>query len=262
MTGTSWNRGVTGRGTGFSIRRASGPVVLLSCSLGAIESSWAEVVAALPRDWTILTYDHRGHGRSRYDGGSFEFDDLVADALAVLDAASVERAHWCGVSLGGMVGVAAAGAAPNRVASLTALSTPAWQESPEFWRARADAVVTAGMSVAADGVAGRWFSPDFRERHPDRVAELVADIQGLDPAGYAATCRAMAPADVRNVADGLGLPTVLVASSGDLAVPARHSSDLASRIHGARLVETVGGHMVGVEHADLVAALMAEQVAA
>lgn len=250
------------RGVGYTVRSAGAgaPAVLLANSLGATQRSWSALLERLPAGVTVLTYDLRGHGRSP-SREAFAFDDLVRDAVSVVDSEGIAAAHWCGVSLGGMVGVAFAARHPERTASLTALSAPAYQENPDFWTARAADVRARGMTAASSGVANRWFSEPFRVANPAAVQETVADLEALDPAGYAACCEAMAHADVRGEAPAIRAPAVFGAGAEDAAVSPRHSDVLAGLVTGARRLSFAGrSHMLGIEAADEIAELLGEMV--
>lgn len=256
------SRGTTDRGIGYTVHRgeSGGPVIVLANSLGTTKDSWREVLEQASAAVTLVTYDLRGHGRSP-STEPFTFDDMVADAVDVIGSTPAESVHWCGISLGAMIGVALAGRYPEKLGSLTAVSSPASQENPQFWLDRAAQVTTTGMSVATNGVDGRWFSPQFIDRRPERVREVVGALADLDPAGYAATCIAMAAADVRADAAQIVCPTEYIVGTADLAVPPAHSSMLAEATVHSVLTRLDGvGHLATIEAATEVVDILERKV--
>ncbi len=144
-----------------------GDVVVLSNSLGAALAMWdAQVPALVAAGYRVLRYDMRGHGRSPEPEGSATVDDLVGDLLALLDRLGIVEAHVAGVSLGGMVSMATAVAAPARVRSLAPCFTAARLGPPELWAERARTVRAEGTAALADAVVGRWLTPAFAARAP------------------------------------------------------------------------------------------------
>ena len=82
-----------------------GPWVLLSHGLATDLSMWDELAGALKDRYRVLRYDARGHGGSAAPEGDYTLDQLVTDAAGILDAFEVAQAHFCGLSMGGMVGL-------------------------------------------------------------------------------------------------------------------------------------------------------------
>src|SRR6478736_10479531 len=96
------------------------PWVVFSNSLATDLSMWDEQAAALKQNFHVLRYDHRGHGATEATEGRYNFDQLVADVVGLFDALSIKRAHFVGLSMGGMTGLALTQKHPDRVASLAA----------------------------------------------------------------------------------------------------------------------------------------------
>jgi 3-oxoadipate enol-lactonase len=93
------------------------PVLVLSNSLGTTLGMWDEQAPALSECFRLLRYDHRGHGGSTVPPGPYRIEDLGRDVLVLLDRLEVGRFSFCGLSIGGMVGMWLAGEAPEHVSA-------------------------------------------------------------------------------------------------------------------------------------------------
>ena len=226
---------------------AGAPVVLLSNSLGATRGMWDPQVPALAERYRVISYDTRGHGESPAPAGPYSLDDLVDDALALLDEVGAERAHVVGLSLGGMTGMRMAARNPDRVHRLVLLCTSAKPDPAPFLE-RAAKVRAGGTAQLAATVAGRWVTPAFGAQHPDVVARLEAMIAGSDDEGYAACCEVVAAVDLREDLPRIAAPTLVVSGAEDLALPPEHQRAIAEGIPGAELVSlSPAAHIATVE---------------
>src|SRR5215469_4703326 len=144
-----------------------GPPLLLLNSVGCDLSLWDAVMPYLS-GFRVIRMDMRGHGQSDSPPGDYSLDQLAADAAAVLDAAKIEKAAICGLSLGGMTAMTLALNAPERVSALILACTSA-QMDPAGWNARIQLVRSRGMAAVADAVMARFFSEHFRRDHAAEV---------------------------------------------------------------------------------------------
>ncbi|MDP9416929.1 MAG: 3-oxoadipate enol-lactonase [Actinomycetota bacterium] len=233
------------------------PVVLLSGSLGTSLSMWDPVVPLLAEHFRVVRYDHRGHGRSPVPPGRWTIDDLGCDAIALLDRLGVQRAHVVGLSVGGMVGMWLAAAAPDRVAGLVAMCTSAHLEPRAAWAERARLVEERGMSAVADIVLERWFTPAFRRLHPERVEAVRQSLLATPVAGYAACCRAIESMDLRPLLPRICTDVLAVAAEQDPATPAVHAHRIAAAVPAARVVVIPrAAHLASVEQPEVTAELV------
>jgi 3-oxoadipate enol-lactonase len=241
---------------------ADAPVVLLSNSLGSTLAMWDRQVPALAERYRVVRYDHRGHGRSPVPPGPYELEDVALDALALLDRLGVERAHVCGLSLGGMVGMWIASHAPERVDRLALLCTSAKLGPPSMWAERAAAARASGTDSLADAGVGRWLTDGFAARRPDVRAEMRAMIAGQPDAGYADCCGVIERMDQLDDLAAIRAPTLVIAGAQDPATPpAEHAEPIAARIPGARLeIVADASHMAPVEQPEVVTALLLEHL--
>jgi 3-oxoadipate enol-lactonase len=224
------------------------PVVVLSNSLGSTPAMWDDQLPALLERLRVVRYDHRGHGASPVPPGQYELDDLGADVLALLDRLGLERVHWCGLSLGGMVGMWMAIHAPERIDRLVLCCTSAKLGPPAMWADRAATVRAHGVDAIADAGIERWLSPAFVEREPETAARIRAMLASTPAEGYAACCGVIERMDQTAQLGEIRVPTLVVAAADDPATPPEHGALIAAAIPGAR-IEIVPGarHLATVE---------------
>lgn len=222
------------------------PVLLLSNSLGTTHALWSPQMAAFTRTWRVLRYDVRGHGASDAPAGAYGIDRLARDAVELLDAAGVERAAFCGLSMGGMVGQRLAVTAPERLSALVLANTSAWM-GPGGWQARIAAAEAQGMAAVAEAVIARWFTPRFRAADPASVETVRAQLLATSPVGYAGCCAALRDMDQRATAPLIRTPTLVVAGAWDAATPPAHARVLADAVPDAAYVELEAAHLSNVE---------------
>ena len=227
---------------------AEAPVVLLSNSLGTRLEMWDAQLPALAQRYRVLRYDSRGHGRSTAPEGPYDIDLLAEDALGLLDALGIERAHFCGLSMGGMVGQALAARHPERLRSLTLCSTACHMTPKEIWDQRIQAVRQGGMAAIADAVVERWFTEGFRAEPSILVERVRQMILETPPHGYAACCGAIRDMDLRAAIGAIRLPTLIIMGAEDPATPPAKGEEIRERIAGARLeVIPDAAHLVNIE---------------
>jgi 3-oxoadipate enol-lactonase len=226
---------------------AGAPVLLLSNSLGTALEMWDPQIPAFAERFRVLRYDMRGHGRSPVPPGPYSIAELGRDVLALLDANGVDRVRFCGLSMGGMTGMWLGCHAPERLEKLVLCNTSAQLGSPDQWNIRISIVQNEGMKGVAEGVIGRWFTPEFREREPQEVERVRRMLLETPPAGYAACCAAIRDQDQRDAICAVSVPTLVVAGARDPATPPEHSRIIASKIPGARIVELDAAHLSNIE---------------
>ncbi len=232
---------------------ADGPPVLLSHSLASDHTMWAPQIDALvAAGYRVIACDTRGHGASGAPAGAYSLPGLAADALALLDALGVARAHWVGLSLGGMIGQQFALDHPQRLASL-ALCDTACRVPPEgvaSWEERIRTVAEQGLAPLVEPTLERWFSPAFRAASPAEVARIGAIIRTTPPAGYAGCGQAIKTLDLAARLGAIRLPTLVIVGEEDSGTPVAAARAIANAISGARLVILPGArHLSNIEAA-------------
>lgn len=223
------------------------PCVVLCNSLGTDLSMWDAQADALASRFFVVRHDTRGHGLSGTSDAPFGIDRLGLDVIALLDHLRIERAAFCGISMGGLAGQWLAIHHPQRLTALVLANTAARIGNAEAWQARAALVRRDGMAAVADGAAGRWFTPSFIERETASVAAMVATLRGQHAQGYAACCEALAQADLRSEVSAITVPTLVIAGEHDPVTTVDDGRWLQQQIAGASLATVAASHISNVE---------------
>lgn len=222
---------------------AEKPVLLFSNSLGINFSMWDAQADFFGRQFRILRYDTRGHGESSVTPGPYSIEQLGNDVLSLLDELDLERAHFCGLSMGGMIGMWLGMNAAERLYKLILCNTAAKIGNAEGWNKRIDAVRKGGMKSVAPGVIERWFTPAFRGNASAVVAATQAILETTDPEGYAANCAAVRDFDARETIAEIGVPTLVIAGAHDSATTPAEGRYLAEKIYDAQYAEVSAAHL-------------------
>jgi len=215
-----------------------GPWVVLSHSLACDLTMWDEQVRLLSPRYRVLRYDTRGHGGSEAPGGPYTLDQLGADVIGLMDALAIDRAHFVGLSMGGMIGQAAALAHPERFRSLVLADTTS-RYPPEFaaiWEARIHTALTGGMEAHVGPTLERWFTAPFREAHPDAMARVAGWIRGTTVAGYVGCSHALAKIHTWPRLGEIRCPVLVLVGDKDPTTPVAMARDIHAAIPGSRLV--------------------------
>ncbi|HZS63433.1 MAG TPA: 3-oxoadipate enol-lactonase [Xanthobacteraceae bacterium] len=224
------------------------PWLVFSNSLATNLHMWDDQAAALKTSFRILRYDQRGHGGTEATDGRYNFDLLVADVIGLFDALSIKRAHFCGISMGGMTGLALAQRHPERLDKLVACdcgpaSSPA---SAQQWEERIDIAERQGMEPLVEATARRWFPPEFIEANPAVFRRACEMIRNTPVRGFIGCAGALANFDLRPGLSGIKAPTLLIVGSKDATIPGMKAINAA--IPGSKLVELAGaGHLSNME---------------
>ncbi len=228
---------------------AATPLVL-SNSLGTTLEMWAPQVAALSKNHRLIRYDTRGHGGSPVTPGPYSFDDLGQDVLAVLDALEVEKASFCGISMGGHTGLWLGIYAGLHFNAIVVCNSAARIGSMQAWRERAEMVRSGGpasMQALADSAPGRWFTEGFIQAQPEVVRQMQEGISKLDAEGYAACCDALACSDLSGKTKQFATPALLIAGEFDPVTTVADAQRMQADIAGARLEVIPASHLSNLE---------------
>jgi len=229
---------------------ADAPVLVLSNSLGTDLGMWDAQVAVWCEHFRVLRYDTRGHGQSLVTEGPYSIAQLGADVLALLDALDIPKAHFVGLSMGGLIGQWLGINAGDRLLSLTLCNTAALIGSAQVWNDRIDAVLAGGQAAMLnlrDGSLARWFTPGFVEAEPAGAQRITQMLASTSPEGYAANCAAVRDADYREQVQQIQVPTLIVAGTHDVVTTPEHGRFLQAHIDGAQFVEFAAAHLSNVE---------------
>jgi 3-oxoadipate enol-lactonase len=230
--------------------RPGAPALLLLNSLGVSLEMWDDQWQALSERYELIRFDARGHGKSTIGAHKdATIDLLAADALAVLDACGIARAHLCGLSLGGMIAMHIAAHSPDRVLKAALCSTTPYMPPRETWETRIQTALTQGVEPMIDGILGRWLTAEFRQAQPEKVEKVRAMLREVSPAGYAACCAAIRDMDQRESIRGITAKTLVISGKKDTGTTPEHAELIASSIAESRLVMLDAAHLTNIERA-------------
>jgi 3-oxoadipate enol-lactonase len=238
------------------------PVLLFSNSLACDIGMWDSQVAVFSRTHRVLRCDTRGHGKSDVPPGPYTLESLGHDLVSLLDGLQIERVHFCGLSLGGMVGMWLAVNAPDRLDRIVLANTSARLGPPQMWDDRINMVRAQGMSAIADIALQRWFTPSFRLTAPDAVEDCRRVLLGTSAEGYASCCAAIRDMDQVEAISRIATPTLVVIGEQDPATPPAHGQLIASQIPHAATVTLAAAHLSNIETAPAFNAAVAQFLAA
>ncbi|SSG03749.1 3-oxoadipate enol-lactonase [Klebsiella quasipneumoniae] len=224
------------------------PVIVLSNSLGTTRAMWQPQIEALTAHFRVLRYDTHGHDKTTKNG-KVTLAQLGEDVIALLDHLNIDRAWFCGISMGGLTGLWLGRFAPERFYGLAVANTAARIGDQASWLSRARAVRQEGMAVVAAGAADRWFTHAFRQKAPEVVEALCHQLTHTDAEGYAACCEALAAADLRGEVGQIPLPTLIIAGESDPVTTVADANFLQQQIPASQVVVLPASHLSNIEAA-------------
>ena len=229
------------------------PVLVLSNSLGTTLELWDSQAERFARTHRVLRYDTRGHGGSVVSPGPYTFDQLGGDVVALLDALNIERASFCGISMGGFTGLWLGVHASERLNHLVVANSAAKIGTAEGWISRAALVREKGAAAMAELAASspsRWFTDAFVAAQPEVARRAQGWIAAIAPEGYAACCEALAQADLRSAIGGINttaVPTLLIAGAFDPVTTVADAQAMQAAMAGAQVAQVQASHLSNLE---------------
>jgi 3-oxoadipate enol-lactonase len=225
-------------------------VLMFSNSLGTDLTMWDAQAAEMAMKFRVLRYDQRGHGQSSSPVGPYTIEKLGRDVLALLDFLHFDKVDFCGLSIGGQIGMWLGANAPERLTRLIISNTSAKIGTHDGWNQRIDTVRKEGMKVVALAVIERWFTPAFRAKEPQRVARVQRLLENVNIEGYVGCCAAVRDFDAREKLSGIRTPALVIAGTHDPATTAAEGRWAADQIPGATYVELDAAHLSNIEAQD------------
>jgi len=227
-----------------------GPWVVLAHALGVDHQLWDSIAQRLASRHRVLRYDARGHGKTSAPHGAYTLFQLADDVAGLLDALSIEQAHFVGLSMGGMVGQVLGVRHPHRLLSLTLCDTVSYTpvSAHAMWDERIGQVEAHGMSGIVEPTIQRWLTTPFREAHSDVVERIRSLLHATPPHGYVGTCLAIKALDTRSSLARIACPTLVITGEQDTGAPVEAAREIASHIPDARLkVISDAAHLAPIE---------------
>lgn len=226
---------------------SSKPALVFSNSLGTKLSMWQNQIDHFQKDHFVICYDTRGHGQSSTPQGPYSIDQLGQDVVNLLDHLKIQKADFCGISMGGLTGQWLAIHRPERFNHVVVCNTAAKIGQQQAWLDRAELVREQGLKPIAETAALRWFTEPFIQSQATIVSSLSNDLAASSAEGYANCCEALAKADLRNQLSQITVPVLIIAGQKDPVTTVIDGQYMRDRIANAQLVEIDASHISNVE---------------
>jgi 3-oxoadipate enol-lactonase len=229
---------------------ADAPVLMLSNSLGTNLSLWEPQMPIFRKTFRVLRYDFRGHGQTQATPGEYSIQLLAQDALNLLDTLKIEKANFCGLSIGGLTGMYLGADAPQRFSKLILSNTAPRIGTSDNWNIRIKTVREHGTTAVSEAVIERWFTAPFREKNPAIVAKTKQMIDTTSTDGYCGACAAVRDANLWRGLPKIQAPTLVFGGLHDQSVPAADAQKFSREIPGAHYIELDAAHIANIEAAE------------
>jgi 3-oxoadipate enol-lactonase len=227
------------------------PVLMLSNSFLTDYGMWDFQVPAFAERYRVLRYDPRGHGNTQSSPPPYSVDMLVSDAIELLDALGIERVHFLGLSMGGIVAQLLASRNPERLLSLCLSDTACHLPPESAWDDRVNLAITKGTGAFVKPMTTRWLTPAYYERHPEIVAKLAAMIGKTSVDGAIGCAQALKKANQWALLSGIKVPTLIIVGENDVGTPVSAAEYLHREIKGSKLaIIKEAGHLPNVEQSE------------
>lgn len=224
------------------------PVIVFSNSLGTDFRIWRDVIVQLVGDFSIVTYDKRGHGLSDAPAAPYTMDDHVNDLAALLDHLKVRDAIICGLSVGGLIAQGLTLARPDLVKALVLCDTGHKIGNAQMWNERIEAVENGGIAAISEAILSRWFSSEYRKPDNPDFTGYRHMLERTPSAGYIGTGAAIRDTDFTEQTPTITVPTLCIVGSEDGSTPPALVEELARLIPGSRFEIIQGaGHLPCIE---------------
>ena len=229
---------------------ASKPALIFSNSLGTHYTMWQQQFNHFKHDFFVICYDTRGHGASSSPTGPYSIEQLGQDVINLLDHLSINKAAFCGISMGGLTGQWLAIYHPQRFNHVIVCNTAAKIGQENAWLDRAALVREQGLMPIASTAASRWFTLPFIQSQTTLVETLSNDLAASSAEGYASCCEALAKADLREQLTEITVPVLIIAGMQDPVTTLVDSQFMLERIPNAKMVQIDASHISNIEAPD------------
>ena len=231
---------------------AQAPVVYFAHSLAADSGMWADQVPDfLAAGYRVLRVDMRGHGGSDAGPGNYPMDMLVADAIEALDHLEIQKVHFCGLSIGGMIGQGLGIKHPDRIASLILCDTQS--ESPKDaatrWGGRSVLIQAANsMAPLAESTMARWLSAEFKSKDANLWKQIHDTVAATPPHGYIGCAAAIQNFKWTPRLSEISAPTLVICGADDPGANPEENQMIANTVQRGEFLAIEGArHLPNVE---------------
>ena len=245
--------------------REGAPWLVLSHSLACSVRMWDPQTEALKDRYRILAYDTRGHGGSGAPKGAYTLEMLADDLKALLDALGVRNPHYCGLSMGGMIGQTFALKYPGVFRTLMLADTTSGfpAQAAPLWQERIRIAEEKGMQPLVQPTLERWFTEAFRKSQPAPVAGIAQLIASTPVPGYVGCCHAIPKINTTARLKEIKAPILVICGDMDPGTPPAMSETIRDNAPGSKLVMIPqAAHLSNLEQPALFTSAMQEFMAA
>lgn len=225
------------------------PVIIFSNSLGTDKGMWDPQATYFKDKYKVVRYDTRGHGKSDVIDDT-TLANLGEDVIDIMDALNIEKAHFCGISMGGITSLWLGINAADRFKSITVANSAAKIGQADAWTKRADTVEQNGLADLVKTTHTRWFSDNFDYENNALAQQTIQSLATTQPKGYANACRALAYADVRHELPEIKIPTLVICGLKDAVTTVEDGALIQKNVQKVEFVSLNGAHLSNIETPD------------
>jgi 3-oxoadipate enol-lactonase len=216
---------------------------------------WDPQIETLQKQFRVIAYDLRGHGKSGVGDGQYTLEFFVDDLLGLLDHLGIERAVLCGLSMGGYIALRAVERNPERVRGLILADTQAKADSNEAKLRRAAAIKSVkanGVNVYAEGFVKSVFAPQTLTNNKAAVEKIRRIIQSNSSLGICGALLALASrTDTTEALSDIKVPTLILVGEHDLSTPPSASKEMHNTIPNSEIhVIPNAAHLSNLENSE------------
>jgi 3-oxoadipate enol-lactonase len=233
--------------------KADAPIVVLCHSLASSMVMWNPQLEVLEPHFQVLRCDMRGHGDSEATEGDYTLDLLAADVIGLLDALKIDRVHFVGLSIGGMIGQCLGLNYPDRFMSLTLCDTSPIlpDEAKPLFQERMDLAQKEGMQALVEGTLERWFTPPYRAQNPPQIDLIRNQVLATSITGFNGCSAAIMGLNYIDRLAEIKLPTLIMVGEDDPGTPVEASEAIHELIPNSKLVVLpAAAHLSNIEQSE------------
>lgn len=231
----------------------NGPWLTMSHSLACNLHMWDPQMAALTKNFKVLRFDTRGHGRSGAPLGEYTLEQLADDAKGLLDALQIKETHWVGLSMGGMIAQAFALRYPGVFKSIVLADTTSRRppNAGQMWGERIQIAQSKGMEALVESTLARWFTEPYRNARKDVMQRIGNDIRSTPVAGFVGCCHAISKVDYLDRLKEIKVPALVMVGEQDHGTPPEAARVIQQNLPGSELkILPSAAHLSNIEQAD------------
>jgi 3-oxoadipate enol-lactonase len=231
-----------------------GPWLTLSHSLASNMRMWYPQIPLLTKHFKVLRFDTRGHGNSSAPSDPYTLDDLAQDVFDVFQSLGIDRTHWLGLSMGGMIGQTLILKYPQLFESLVLADTTSRRpdNAKQMWGERIAQAKTKGMEAMVESTLKRWFADDFRKNNPIIMQEIAAGIATTSVNGFCGCCEAISHINTFERLNEISCPTLIMVGEHDHGTPPHMARSMKEKMPNAQFHEIPNaGHISNIEQPEI-----------